>query len=202
MNKKLTETITHISNLPISEERKKVLQPLVDYVQEKLNTKEAININFICTHNSRRSHLGQIWMQALANHFKLSSITSYSGGTEATALAKPIISTLVAQGFEIEHLSTNENPVYSIRFDKTSHPVIGFSKKYHHPFNPTSNFGAIMTCSQADEGCPFVAGSDKRIPITYEDPKVSDSTPLEAATYLERSEQIASEIYYTLSQLK
>ncbi len=202
MNIKLIETINFISNLPIQEERKNVLVPLIEYLQDKLDKKEAINLNFICTHNSRRSHLGQIWMQSLSQHFNLKTITTYSGGTEATALAPPIIKTLKKQGFEVHQISQNINPIYAIKYNTVSHPIICFSKTYLNEFNPNSNFAAIMTCSQADNGCPFVAGSEKRIPITYEDPKVSDNTELEEQTYLERSNQIASEIYYVLSQLK
>lgn len=202
MNTKLIETIDFISKLSIQEERKNVLAPLADYLQNKLDKNEPINLNFICTHNSRRSHLGQIWMQSLANHFNLKTITTYSGGTEATAMAKPIIKTLSNQGFEVRQISQNANPIYTIKYDTVSHPIICFSKTYFNEFNPETNFTAIMTCSQADDGCPFVAGSEKRIPITYEDPKISDNTELEEQTYLERSNQIASEMYYVLSQLK
>ena len=202
MNQKLTQTIKEISNLPITQERKEILAPFVTYLQEKLNKKEPIMVNFICTHNSRRSHLGQIWMQTIANHFNIANVTTYSGGTEATAMAKPIIATLITQGFEITPISEEPNPVNAVKFDADSHPIICFSKKYDNSFNPKANFLAIMTCSSADKGCPFVAGSEKRIPVTYIDPKISDNTDLEAQTYLERSNQIASEIYYVLSQLK
>lgn len=44
----------------INEERKNVLLPLIGFIQKKRNDKQRININFICTHNSRRSHLSQI----------------------------------------------------------------------------------------------------------------------------------------------
>ena len=59
-----------------------------------------------------------------------------------------------------------------------------------------------MTCSQADGGCPFIAGAEKRIPITYEDPKAFDDSPLEEAKYDERSLQIASEMFYVFRQIK
>jgi len=202
MNTKLNKTIENISKLQIPEDRKEVLNPLVMYLNGKLAKNEAIDINFICTHNSRRSHLGQIWMQTLAKHFNIDNLTTYSGGTEDTALAKPVAKTLTNQGFEIIQISDTNNPIYAIKYDTNSHPIIAFSKQYFHEFNPTSEFAAIMTCSQADGGCPFVAGSEKRIAITYEDPKISDNTALEEQTYTERSNQIASEMYYVLSQLK
>lgn len=201
MNKTLEQTIENISQLPIKEERKEILSPLISYLQEKRDKKETIRINYICTHNSRRSHLGQIWMQTLANHFNIDSITTYSGGTEATAMATPIVETLKNQGFKIQKLSEERNPVYAIKFDLSSLPIIGFSKKYDNEFNPNSSFAAIMTCSEADGGCPFVAGSEIRIPINYEDPKISDNTDAQSEVYLIRSNQIASEMYYVLSQL-
>lgn len=202
MNTTLKETINHLEELPISEERKKVLSPFINYLQEKIEKEGTININFICTHNSRRSHLGQIWMQTLVNHFEFKNINCFSGGTEATALAKPVVKTLNNQGFEIEVLSKDDNPVYAIKPDENSLPIICFSKEYWHSYNPKNDFLAIMTCSQADEGCPFVAGAKKRIPITYEDPKNFDNTELQEEKYLERSLQIASELHYVLTQLK
>lgn len=202
MNKKLIETIKRISKIPIDKNRFEILSQLSFYIQNKTDKNEAINLNFICTHNSRRSHLGQIWMQTLAAHFNIKNLHAYSGGTEETAMAKPIVHTLTEQGFSITRLSDNTNPVYAIKTSNNSLPIIGFSKKYDHSFNPVSDFAAIMTCSQADEGCPFVAGSDKRIPITYEDPKLYDGTNLQNEKYQERSYQIASEVYYILSQIK
>lgn len=201
MNTQLLKTIKNLDTSSIPEERKKILNVLTDYLQEKVNKKELISINYICTHNSRRSHLGQIWMQALANYFNLNHITTYSGGTEATAMAKPIVKTLKSQGFEIDALSDGKNPIYYIKYNENKTPIIGFSKEYFHSFNPKNGFAAIMTCSQADEGCPFVAGTEKRIPITYEDPKEFDGTDLEADKYTERSIQIATETYYILKQL-
>ena len=58
-----------------------------------------------------------------------------------------------------------------------------------------------MTCSQADGGCPFIAGAEKRIPITFEDPKNSDNTPEQAQVYAERSLQIATEMFYVFSKI-
>lgn len=202
MFQSIKDTISHLDVAKVSNERKEVLQPLVDYIQEKKNNNVPIDINFICTHNSRRSHLSQVWAQAMAAHFNIKGVTCYSGGTEATALFPKVAETLIQQGFEIATLSEQENPVYAIKYAENAHPIIGFSKRYDNAFNPTSSFAAIMTCSQADGGCPFVAGCDKRIAITFEDPKVSDGTPQQNQVYLERSVQIATELYFVFSQVK
>lgn len=186
----------------ISEERKTILQPLVDYIQNKTDSKLPIRLNLICTHNSRRSHLSQVWAQAAAAHYDIQNVCSYSGGTEATALFPMVAETLQRNGFIVKTLSKSQNPLYSIKFSANELPVIGFSKTYDDDFNPESEFAAIMTCSQADGGCPFIAGAEKRIPITFEDPKVSDGTPQQKEVYLERSLQIATEMFYVFSQIK
>ncbi|WP_407508266.1 arsenate-mycothiol transferase ArsC [Elizabethkingia anophelis] len=186
----------------INEERKNVLWPLIGYIQKKINDKQRININFICTHNSRRSHLSQIWAQAAASYFNIPGVHCYSGGTEETALFPKIIETLKIQGFNILKISDGNNPVYAIKYSANTPPVIGFSKKYDNPFNPEDSYVAVMTCSQADEGCPFIAGAEVRIPITFEDPKKSDNTPEQTQVYAERSLQIAAEMLYVFSSIK
>ncbi|HFK5527953.1 TPA: low molecular weight phosphatase family protein [Elizabethkingia anophelis] len=186
----------------INEERKNVLWPLIGYIQKKINDKKRININFICTHNSRRSHLSQIWAQAAASYFNIPGVHCYSGGTEETALFPKIIETLKIQGFNILKISDGNNPVYAIKYSANTPPVIGFSKKYDNPFNPEDSYAAVMTCSQADEGCPFIAGAEVRIPITFEDPKKSDNTPEQTQVYAERGLQIAAEMLYVFSRIK
>lgn len=199
---KIEYTISTISGVTIAPDRKGVLQPLIDFIQEKVNDSQEIRLNFICTHNSRRSHLSQVWAQVMAHYFGLKNVVCYSGGTEATALFPKVAETLVQHGFKVQELSQGKNPVYGIAYSDNEHPVIGFSKKYDAAFNPASAFAAILTCSQADGGCPFIAGAEKRIPITYEDPKTYDDTPLQAEKYKERSLQIASEMYYVFSKIK
>ena len=170
--------------------------------QKKTQNNQTIRLNFICTHNSRRSHLSQVWAQVMAYHFKIDKVFSYSGGTEATALFPMVAETLMNSGFQIQKTSEEKNPVYSIKYASNEHPIIGFSKKFDDDFNPSSEFVAIMTCSQADAGCPFVSGSEVRIPITFEDPKAFDNTPQQAEKYKERSLQIATELMYVFSQIK
>jgi len=185
----------------ISNERKTSLDVLKLYIQSKKDKHQDINLNFICTHNSRRSHLSQIWAQTMANNFKVKNVFCYSGGTEATAMFPVVGDTLVKQGFHIDKLSEEKNPVYAIKFSENNNPIICFSKTFDTNFNPTSNFAAIMTCSHADENCPFIAGAEQRIPVRYEDPKAFDNTPLQLEKYEERSLQIAIEMKYIFSNI-
>lgn len=185
----------------ISPHRILLLHPLVEYIQQKVEMQQQVRLNFICTHNSRRSHLSQVWAQTMAANYDVPGVYCYSGGTRATALFPAAASTLEQQGFEITKLSQDMNPVYSIKFAESAHPVIGFSKVYDHPFNPSSGFAAIMTCSQADAGCPFIAGAEKRIALTYEDPKAFDGTAQQGEMYMRRSLQIASELKHVFSKI-
>ena len=198
----LEKTIEIITTISVSEDRKAVLQPLIDYIQNKVTTNQEIRLNFICTHNSRRSHLSQIWAQTMAFQFKIDKVFCYSGGTEATAMFPKVAETLINQGFQIQKLSQDNNPVYAVKFDENQAPIICFSKTYNDDFNPKSNFGAIMTCNNADEGCPMVFGAEARFPIKYNDPKAFDGTDLMNEKYTERSLEIASEMYFVFSQIK
>lgn len=186
----------------LSEDRKAVLQPLVDFIKTKVSQKEEVRLNLICTHNSRRSHLAQIWAQAAAAYYQIPNVFCYSGGTEATAMFPVVAQILRDSGFRVQELSTGQNPVYAVKFAENEHPVIAFSKTYYDEFNPEEDFAAIMTCSQADGGCPFIAGAEKRIAITYEDPKAFDNAPQQIEKYNERSVQIATEMFYVFSQIK
>ena len=196
----IAQTISSLDINQISDDRKKVLHPLVDYIKEKIEKDEAIALNFICTHNSRRSHLSQVWAQTLAHYVGIKNIACYSGGTEATAMFPMAAETLKNHGFTIAKLVDTGNPVYSIKYSTNSHPIVGFSKTFDDDFNPKSNFAAIMTCSSADKGCPIVRGSDGRYPITFEDPKAFDNTPVQKVKYHERSLQIATELFYVMKQ--
>ena len=202
MNLKIREIIAQLSTERISEERKRILQPLIQFISSKLSKNEEVRLNFICTHNSRRSHLSQIWAQTMAYYYQIENVFCYSGGTEATAMFPKVAETLTNQGFEILKLSETENPVYAVKFAENEHAVICFSKKYNDDFNPKSAFAAILTCDSADENCPIVYGAEARIPIKYEDPKKSDGTPEMNETYFNRSLEIATEMKFVFENLR
>ena len=202
MNTKINEIIAQLSTENVSEERKAILQPLIEFIIFKVLNNEEIRLNFICTHNSRRSHLSQIWAQTMARFFGVKNVFCYSGGTEATAMFPKVAETLQNQGFEILKLSETENPVYAVKFAENEHAIICFSKKYNDDFNPKSEFAAILTCDSADENCPIVYGAEARFPIKYEDPKKSDGTPEMNETYFNRSLEIATEMKFVFENIK
>jgi arsenate reductase (thioredoxin) len=202
MYKGIANIIADFSDENINAERRKLLQPLVQYIQAKYTEGEIIRLNFICTHNSRRSHLAQIWAQTMAYYFGIHKVFCYSGGTETTAMFPKAVQTLVNHGFQIHKLSDTDNPVYAVKFSENEHPVICFSKVYNDPFNPVNKFGAVVTCNSADEACPVVFGAEQRFPVKYDDPKSFDGTELVDAKYAERSMEIAEEMYYVFAQIK
>lgn len=199
----LTQTVKHLiaefDSIP--NHRKEILNQLTEFVRSKVNSKQRVNLNFICTHNSRRSHLSQIWAQAAAQYYKIPGITCFSGGTEATAFNTRAVKAMLEAGFFISKIKDGENPVYEVVFSKEADPVIAFSKTYDDPFNPKKDFAAIMTCSHADQNCPLVLGASARIALTYDDPKDFDGTPKESEKYRERVQEIGREIFFAFSQV-
>lgn len=186
----------------IPDERKEQLEELALYVKTKNTSEEPSNLIFICTHNSRRSHMSQLWAQTAAHYYGIENVYSFSGGTEATAFNPRSVKALRKAGFSIEQTDSTSNPVYLVTYADGVEPVKGFSKKYDDEFNPQEDFVAVMTCSHADEACPLVYGSTLRVAIPYEDSKVADNTPEEEAKYDERCRQIATEMFYIFSKAK
>lgn len=190
-----------INESSINPDRLELLQALINYIQSKTTSNQDIRLNFICTHNSRRSHLCQVWAQTLSSYYNIKNVFCYSGGTEITSLFPAVNKALTNSGFKIEPTSLTDNSVYSIKFSDVEPPILGFSKLYNDNFNPSSKFAAILTCTSADKGCPFIKGADVRISIPFEDPKLFDGTPQQDDKYLQRSLQIATELKYVFSKI-
>jgi len=185
----------------ISDERKATLSKIAAYIQTKKDSSSPILLVYICTHNSRRSHFGQIWGAVAASYYSIPGVQTYSGGTQATAFHPNAIQALRAAGFDILTDGSSNNPTYTVRF--SDHEACNcFSKVYDDSTNPKEKFAAIMTCSDADENCPFIPGVELRVGTTYDDPKAADGTPQEAETYLQRSNQIAVETLYAFSLVR
>ena len=201
--KSLQETISSLEKEfdSISAERKVILNQLTEFIQKKRDAKQTINLIFICTHNSRRSHLSQIWAQAAAAYYGIQYVESFSGGTEATAFNPRAVKAMQDAGFVIHANEQSSNPVYEVRFSNDASPILAYSKKYDSGANPQKGFAAIMTCSHADENCPVVTGMEKRISLPYNDPKDFDDTPLEATKYAERVREIGREILFAFSKV-
>ena len=195
----ISSLITRIDNSTISDQRKELLKPLKEYLSSKIKQKSVVNLNFICTHNSRRSQLSEVWAKIIGDFYGL-NINTFSGGIEITSCNERTINSLSRLGFKIKNLG-GENPHYEIKYAHNKTPITLFSKLYDDPANPKTGFAAVMSCSHADENCPFIPGAEKRISLPYEDPKAYDNTADEAKIYDERSIQIATEMKYVFGGL-
>lgn len=179
------------------------LQTLAAAIRQRLQQKMPADVLFVCTHNSRRSHMAQLLGVAAARRNGLSTVRTFSGGTEATAFNPRAVAALQRVGFDIAAGGAagghERNPRHTVRFSRSAEPVEAYSKKLTDPPNPTSDFIVVMTCSQADAACPLVRGSVARIAIPYEDPKIADGTPEETARYDERTAQIGRDLAWVFA---
>ncbi|MHC4120928.1 MAG: arsenate-mycothiol transferase ArsC [Planctomycetota bacterium] len=186
----------------IDDQRKEKLEEISEYVRSMSGLGKPVNLTFICTHNSRRSHMSQIWAQTAAAYYAIPHVTCYSGGTESTTFNPRAVEAIKRAGFKVEKTTEGENPIYHVRYSETSPPITSFSKVYDYAPNPSKDFCALMTCSSADKACPLVRGASLRVAVPFVDPKASDGTDREAATYDERCEQICREMLYLFSLVK
>ncbi|WP_143885589.1 low molecular weight phosphatase family protein [Chryseobacterium binzhouense] len=184
----------------INPERKALLEKLADHIQRKINENKEINLVYVCTHNSRRSHLGQVWAKVAANFFGF-NVNTFSAGTEATAFNQNAINALIYSGFDVKKTDETNNPKYEVHFGDGKFNLC-FSKTIEDESLPKENFVAVMTCGDADENCPFIPGCDLRIGTTYFDPKSYDNSILQDEKYTERSNQIAMECLYIFSMIR
>lgn len=182
----------------ITEDRRFLLNDAASKLQKSIEAKGQLEAIFICTHNSRRSHLSQIWAQLAAWEYGL-PITCFSGGTEATAFYPSAVAALSAAGCQISR-EGEQNPCYEIMPDEKRF-IRSFSKRFDDVSNPQSDFVAFMTCAHADDNCPLVPGAMHRVSLYYDDPKAFDGTPQESEKYSERCFQIATEMYYMMKLL-
>lgn len=185
----------------ISEGRRTALNILVEFVTRRTADDRPARLVFICTHNSRRSHMAQLWARVAASVFAVPGVETFSGGAEATAFNPHAVAALRRAGFRIEPFTDGKNPTYEVSFEPGMEPQQAFSKLYSDPPNPVDGFAAVMTCSAADSACPIVTGADERIALLYDDPKDFDGTAREAAAYDERCAQIAREMLWVFSEV-
>ncbi len=185
----------------IPQERKELLEKITHYISKKNILNKPVNLVYICTHNSRRSHFGQIWAKVASVYYNVKNVNTFSGGTEATAFNVNAINAIKRIGFEVKLINNEKNTRYDVYYNADDKPITCFSKVYNDINNPKQEFVAIMTCSDAEENCPFIQGVELRISTTYKDPKEFDNTPLQDAKYDERCQQIAIETFYIFSKL-
>lgn len=203
MNKNLTLLIEEIAleEALISLERKSELDEISQLISEHLIEEKHLDIVVVCTHNSRRSQLGEVWINTLAHRFGIKNITAYSGGMEETAFNIRMIKALRYLGFDIDEIEAGANPKYVLNGVNMDDHLM-FSKVYNHEVNPKIGYMAFMVCGDADENCPIIKGMKYRIPLRYKDPKAYDDTTYEREAYVDKVKEIGREMHYLLHQIK
>jgi arsenate reductase len=202
INQLISSSFVHFDT--INEHRKAELDVLSNWMTEKLKENKKLECIVICTHNSRRSHLGQLLISLAADYYKIKGLTAFSGGTEATAFNYRMVDALKREGFEIKETKSGTNPEYSISWGDSQLQELNtiFSKAYSHEANPQSDFLAILVCDSADQNCPVVLGAAKRIALPYKDPKDYDDTSEEDKAYTEKIHEMGKEFFYLISRIK
>jgi arsenate reductase len=200
MYQDIEEKIQELKLVSPSPERLFVLNQLIDYIRFKQENKQEVQLNFICTHNSRRSQMAQIWANLLAEYYGI-KLKAFSGGTETTAFHPNALSVFRRLGLDIEKHG-EENPHYVLKYSQDQPAMVAFSKAYYHHSNPTENFAAIMTCAEADYNCPFIPNADQRISLSYQDPKEFDDTNKAIEAYRACADLIASELKYVFENIE
>lgn len=196
----VNEVASELSLVP--QERRSVLNAIATNIATQLESGKPAQLTFICTHNSRRSHMSQIWAQTAAYYYGLDNVRAFSGGTEATACNCRTVTAMRGAGFKIEDATAGENPLYLVHYAFDRAPIRAYSKLYNADGNPESDFIALMTCSAADKSCPLVKGAISRFAIHYADPRICDDTPTETTAYKERCREIAREMFYIISKVR
>jgi protein-tyrosine-phosphatase len=196
----VTEVAGELHAVPT--ERRAVLNQIATTIVARLQSGQPAALTFICTHNSRRSHMSQIWAQTAAYYYGLNQVSAYSGGTEVTACNCRTITAMRSAGFDIRDATTGDNPLYLVHYAEDRAPLRAYSKLYNADGNPQHDFIALMTCSAADRSCPVVAGAIARYAIHYADPRLCDDTPTETAAYNERCREIAREMFFIMSSVR
>lgn len=201
MYQKLDNTLSKLHNAEsIPAERKTLLNGMANYLNQLLDKGDPIKLNFICTENSRRSHLSQLMATAIAHKLGV-QVETYSGGTNVSACNPRTVAALRRAGFKIED-GTGDNPHYRVSFAENTAPKMAYSKVYDDEANPQDGFVAVMVCGHADENCPFIPNAQKRFALTFDDPKVADDTPEEAATYDAKIIEIGTQLFYLFTRVK
>lgn len=192
---------TALKDLYINEDRKQQLRTIANFIISEIQLSKQVNLNYICTHNSRRSQLSNVWSSYAANYYNIDIIDSFSGGTAVTSFYRNTVKTLQQVGF-IFKLSefSHHNPVYSIEYENCKKPIKAFSKLYNDDFNAIP-FIAITTCTDADENCPFISEAIQRFHLPFNDPKNFDNTLYAQEKYLETNKQIAGEIHFMFKNI-
>ncbi len=163
---------------------------LARWIASNYEPGKPLHVTVVCTGNSRRSILGSSMGNLAAAYYGMPEIRFHSGGTAPTAFNSRTVSALKAIGFAVEPTGSEAergepktaNPVHRVSWGE-GFEATEYSKHYGDKANPHAGFAALMVCSEADAGCPFVKGASLRVSMPYLDPRIYDDGAYESAKY-------------------
>ncbi len=185
-------------------------QAIAEWIAANYKPGQPLDVIVVCTGNSRRSIIGSTMGNVASAYYGLPEVCFHSGGTAPTAFNARTISCLKEIGIEVEALGVEAlrgepktaNPKSRVRWGAPPLETVEFSKHYADASNPHAGFAALMVCSEADAGCPFVKGATLRVSMPYLDPKIYDDSAYESAKYAERRDDIGRLMLATMMQAR
>jgi hypothetical protein len=188
------------ANIPY--ERKIILEEISNYILGAQQLDNEGKLLFIETNHSSRSILAHVWAKTASYYYGINNLEIFSGGITTTHISKDAIVALEKAGFIVYKVSDNSNPNYEIKYSYNLPPILLKSVKYNEKSNPGINFGSIILCSNADINLQTVKGNNFRTSLYYFDPTAYDGTSMALDMYLEKSKEIAIEMFYLFYILK
>ena len=79
INQNIKDFISDLNITTIPDQRINSLQFIIEELKKNKDLNLPSKLNFICTHNSRRSQLCQIWSETIFNYYGFDRIHSFSG---------------------------------------------------------------------------------------------------------------------------
>lgn len=187
-------------NIPF--ERKVILEEIANYIINIQQVDQAPKVLFIETDHSTRSVLAHVWAVTAAYYYGIKDIQIYSGGIASSAISTNAIIALEKAGFIVYKISRNSNPEYEIKYSYNVPAIFLKSIKYNEKSNPDINFGSIILGANADLNLPVVKGNNFRTSLYYLDPSAFEGTKEALDRYMEKSKEIATEMFYLFYVLK
>ena len=187
----------------IPDERKADLARLADYIRQRQAGDGGARITFICTHNSRRSHLAQVWAQVAAYYYAVPRCPPIPAarrsprstrerqrpfnvpvcGSRPTNPPQPIRAIEWRPVIAGRRSSVTRSGLTKLPIPRAASPPCLTAPKPTRP----ARWSAVAIC-------------DCRSAMMT--PKAADGTAEEAAVYDQRSRQIGREMLYVMWLLK
>ena len=187
-------------NARVDPTRRPALRSCAAAIARQLDARGEVSVVAVCTHNSRRSQLAEVWLAVASAAAGLGGVSVCSGGSDPVAVAPGAIAVLRERGFRVEADTADANPRLRVRGHGIEREL------YAKPLGeavagvPLRGGVALMVCAAADAACPPVPQVGYRARLPFADPRHADGTPGEAAAYRAASDRIEAEMRWLVRE--